>query len=652
MNELKSERLLKDETLRHAEYYGMIQKYDFLYQQAKQKQSFKKLMPLIISEENILLAYRNIKRNKGSLTSACDKVDIKLLEKMKINDFLNETRKRLENYQPEKVRRKEIPKPNGKTRPLGIPSMWDRIIQQCIFQVLEPVCEAYFCEHSYGFRPNRSAEHAIADSVKKINLQHLMYVVDVDIKGFFDEVNHTKLMRQLWTLGIHDKQLLVVIRKILKAPVKMPDGKTILPTKGTPQGGILSPLLANVYLNEFDWWVMKQWEDMPLQTITPQYNSNGSRNKSSEYTAMRATRLKEMYIVRYADDFKIFTNCRESARKIYIATQKWLKERLKLTVSEEKSKITNLKKHSSEFLGFTLRAIKNGKRKNQVKYTANTGITKKAIRKTKQDLVNQIKKIQNSPNSDKTIREIYRYNSIVIGKHNYYRIATNASMQLRTIAHQLETMMYNRFPKATSCNKPNTNGFTHIGEYTGKDKGIIPYLKSKGVRYLMKRPILPLSYIKHKSPMMKKRGINKYTVTGRSLIHNNLVDVTETQLKWLRNNPIINQRATIEYNDNRISLYVAQKGKCAISKEKLLPWEIHCHHKKAWYKSKDDSYQNLIIVKEEIHKLIHATDSKTIQNLIKILELSEPQLKKVNELRSLLDNNKICILNKSKNNSE
>lgn len=130
--------------------------------------------------------------------------------------------------------------------------MWDRIIQQCILQVLEPICEAQFCNRSYGFRPNRSAEHAIADSTKKVNQQNLTYVVDVDIKGFFDEVNHAKLMRQIWTLGIRDKQLLVIIRKILKTPVQMPDGTTMFPTKGTPQGGILSPLLANINLNEFD----------------------------------------------------------------------------------------------------------------------------------------------------------------------------------------------------------------------------------------------------------------------------------------------------------------------------------------------------------------------------------------------------------------
>uniref|UniRef100_UPI0021C7A813 reverse transcriptase domain-containing protein n=1 Tax=Enterococcus faecium TaxID=1352 RepID=UPI0021C7A813 len=145
--------------------------------------------------------------------------------------------------------------------------IWDRIAQQCILQVLEPICEAKFNNHSYGFRPNRSAEHAIADCMARMNQSHMEYVVDVDIKGFFDEVNHTKLMRQIWSMGIRDKQLLLIIRKMLRAPVVLPNGKLIYPTKGTPQGGILSPLLANINLNEFDWWIANQWEEKDAKEL-------------------------------------------------------------------------------------------------------------------------------------------------------------------------------------------------------------------------------------------------------------------------------------------------------------------------------------------------------------------------------------------------
>ncbi|PEA53699.1 group II intron reverse transcriptase/maturase [Bacillus pseudomycoides] len=639
-----SKPMPKDKKLRHNEYYGIQPVLDDLYQKATKRNSFKNLMPIIISDENILLAFRNIKKNKGSKTAACDNVNIKDIERMEQSYFLNEVKRRFQNYQPQKVRRKEIPKPNGKTRPLGIPSMWDRIIQQCILQVLEPICEAQFCTRSYGFRPNRSTEHAIADSVKKVNQQKLTYVVDVDIKGFFDEVNHVKLMRQLWTLGIRDKQLLVIIRKILKAPVQMPDGKTIVPTKGTPQGGILSPLLANVNLNEFDWWISKQWETFKAKKVKPRYKDGIWSNDLVTGVLSKTSKMKPMYIVRYADDFKIFTNTRSNAEKIFKAAQMWLEERLKLPISTEKSKVTNLKKQESEFLGFTLKAVKKGKMKNgNTRYIAETHVSPKALEKTKQDLAKQVKKIQKNSNSIEAIKGINIYHSMVIGKHNYYRIATHASLDFNKMDLELDHMMYNRFPKSTKRGNNNTNGYTNKGKYVGKDKGIKPYLKSKRIKFLMRRPILPISYIQHKNPVMKKQAINKYTAEGRILIHKNLSDITEAELKWLRENPVINKRTTVEYNDNRISLYVAQKGKCSVTGEKLLPWDIHCHHKQLWSETMDDSYKNLTIIKPSIHRLIHATNRETIDQLLCELKLNEEQLGKINKLRKLVKNEEICI---------
>ena len=132
--------------------------------------------------------------------------------------------------------------------------MDDRIIQQCILQVLEPICEAKFHSHSYGFRPNRAASHAIARTTFLMWNSKCHYVVDIDIKGFFDNVNHGKLLKQMWTMGIRDKNLISIIGRILKSKI---EGIGI-PDKGTPQGGIISPLLSNIVLNELDWWLSDQ----------------------------------------------------------------------------------------------------------------------------------------------------------------------------------------------------------------------------------------------------------------------------------------------------------------------------------------------------------------------------------------------------------
>lgn len=256
---------MKRKKIRHNEYYNMVGTFDNLYKQSKEGKNFNKLMDIISSDNNIELAFRNIKGNAGSSTAGVDKKSIKDVSKLSKDKYLQIVKAKLSNYHPKPVRRVEIPKPNGKTRPLGIPTIWDRIIQQCILQVLEPICEAKFHERSNGFRPNRSVENAMAQCYKMINQQHLLYVVDIDIKGFFDNVNHCKLRKQMWNMGIQDKKLLCIISEMLKAPIQMPDGRMEYPTKGTPQGGILSPLLSNIVLNELDWWITSQWELMPTK---------------------------------------------------------------------------------------------------------------------------------------------------------------------------------------------------------------------------------------------------------------------------------------------------------------------------------------------------------------------------------------------------
>ena len=223
----------KNQALRNVEYYDMQAALDELYHKAKKGETFNNLVEIIASENNICLAYRNIKNNKGSETSGTDYKTIRDWEQMPVEEFVSYFQNKIQYYKPKSVRRVEIPKEGkpGETRPLGIPCMDDRLVQQCIKQVIEPICEAHFHNHSYGFRPNRSTEHAIA-RIDFLLINKFHYVVDIDIKGFFDNVNHGKLLKQLWTLGIQDKNLLSILSTILKSEI---EGIGI-PGKGTPQG--------------------------------------------------------------------------------------------------------------------------------------------------------------------------------------------------------------------------------------------------------------------------------------------------------------------------------------------------------------------------------------------------------------------------------
>ena len=289
--------LKKKQKLRNNEYYNLQAVFDKLHEEACNNKQFHYLMQIISREDNILLAYRNIKNNKGSMTKGIDGKTIEYYKNWSEEKFVKHFQGKLSKYQPKSIRRVEIPKEHqpGKTRPLGIPCISDRIIQQCIFQVLEPICEAKFHKHSYGFRPNRATRHAIARVMFLMNNNQLQYVVDIDIKKFFDTIDHGKLLKQMWNLGIQDKNLLSMIGKILKTEI---EGIGI-PNKGSSQGGIISPLLSSIVLNELDWWLSNQWETTKSRH---QYYS-----KSEQDRALKKSKLKEFFFVRYADYTEVET---------------------------------------------------------------------------------------------------------------------------------------------------------------------------------------------------------------------------------------------------------------------------------------------------------------------------------------------------------
>ena len=402
--------------LRYAEYYNNQEQYDNLYQKSLDGESFTKLMKIITSEKNIALAYRNIKKNSGSKTPGSDGKTIKDIEKFETEQVIKRVRNMLNNYNPRTVRRKDIPKPNGTTRPLGIPCIWDRLVQQCILQVLEPICEAKFFQGSYGFRPLKSAENAMNDVYRYINRSHLYYMVEIDIKSFFDNVNHTKLIKQMWSLGIQDKQLICIIKKILKANIQMPNGEIITPSKGTPQGGIISPLLANIVLNEFDWHMESQWSENPLvYKWKGGHAPNGTLSKGSAFREMRKTNLKELHTIRYADDIRILCSNKLDAEKVKDHAIKWLGQRLKLEISKEKTRVVNLNKQYGEFLGIKIRTKRKGNKRVVVSHMCD-----KAIRKVKTSLKEQIIVLEHSGSKAKFEIELAKYNSIVRGVHNYY----------------------------------------------------------------------------------------------------------------------------------------------------------------------------------------------------------------------------------------
>ena len=587
--------------LRYWEYYGMTDTFTDLFERSKQGETFNRLYALITSRENILLAFRTIKSNKGSNTKGIDGRTIDNIKTMKDEEIVEKIQQILLNYQPKKVRRVYIPKPNGDKRPLGIPAIIDRIIQQCFKQVLEPIAEAKFFKHSYGFRPLRSAHHAIARIQNLINNSKLHYIVDIDIKGFFDNINHTLLLKQLWNIGIRDKQVLKIISKMLKAEIDG-EGK---PTKGTPQGGILSPLLSNIVLNDLDQWVAGQWELFETNSI---YNQTYNR-----YRTMKKTKLKEGYIVRYADDFKIMCKDWKTAEKWFHAVRLYLKDRLKLEISPEKSQIVNLRKRKSEFLGFTIWA--EPKRK---KCVAHTGI----VNRKKQDIKRKYKEHINNIKRSPTPQNISKLNSFVLGEHNYFKRATMVNKEFSRIAYDLLKFTYNRLKRIGVYEKPINSSNVYKKFYKNNSRTF----------RVAEIYIFPIANVQHEwNSYQFNQDLTPYTVEGRNKIHQKLKHDILIEINKLMQSNIPDR--TTEYIDNRISRYSMKNGLCEITGTFLFAEDVHCHHYKPVNLGGTDEFKNLRILHKDVHRLIHSTKEETIKRLIKLLKLTDEQIKKVDQYR-------------------
>lgn len=606
MIDLNSNLTKKRQLIRNNEYYDMQLTYDRLFADSKNGKKFTNLIDIISDDSNIMLAYRNIRRNQGSKTPGIDKKTIKYFDDMDTTKYINLIKGKLANYNPKPIRRVEIPKDNGSTRKLGIPCMVDRLVQQCIKQVLEPICEAKFHKHSYGFRPNRSAHHALARLNFLINRGKMHYAVDIDIKGFFDNVNHGKLLKQIWSMGIRDKNLISIISKMLKSEIV----GIGTPTKGTPQGGILSPLLSNIVLNELDWWISNQWETM--NGLKHEYSCFRSR-----YQALHTTGLKKMFIVRYADDFKIVCADYKSAQKIFIATKDWLKNRLGLEISPNKSKVTNLRKNNTEFLGFKIKAKLKGN-----KYIAHTNMSEKSKRKVIEKIKKQIKVIFNKNDRN----EVNRYNAIVCGEHQYYKYATNINHNMSDINYYVSRYRYNKLRLSWKREYKMTEGYERLyGDYKSKMfsiKGII---------------LFPIYGCTTKPPICFKQEICNYTHKGRKFIHEYLKGYGHT-LRRLMVSQIGSDEESLKYYDNRIAKLIEQNGRDYISGKGLVYDNMECHHIIPKDMGGTNDYKNLVWISSESHKLIHCTQAETIHKYLAQSKLTKKALNKVNTLRKKAGN--------------
>lgn len=344
------------------------------------------LQDLVLDRNNLNRAYLQVKKNRGAAGIDGMTVD-ELLQYLRENKDELITGLKTSSYKPFPVKRVNIPKPNGGIRKLGVPTVVDRVIQQALAQVLSPIFERVFSDNSYGFRPNRSAHDAI-HKVEEIYNHGYHYVVDLDLTAYFDNVNHDLLIKFIQQY-VTDPWVLKLIRKFLTSGV-MDQGLFVRSDKGTPQGGPISPLLANVYLNELD----------------------------KELTR------RGHYFVRYADDCNIYVKSPRAGERVTRSITKFLETKLKVKVNKDKTKIGSPLR--LKFLGFSLVGGRDG---------AHARPANEAKRKVKQEL----KRITRRNRGVSLTRMFKEINQKMRGWLQYYSIG-----QMRSFIQRLDQWLRSR----------------------------------------------------------------------------------------------------------------------------------------------------------------------------------------------------------------
>lgn len=482
---------------------------------------YERIYRILFNEEMFMLAYENIKSKPGNMTAGTDGKTIDGTTLNRIGKIIDNLK--TESYQPKPARRVYIPKKNGKKRPLGIPSFEDKLVQEVVRMILEAVYEGHFEDTSHGFRPKRSCHTAL--TCIQQTFTGVKWFIEGDIKGFFDNIDHQTLI-DILRMRIADERFLRLIAKFLKAGY-VEDWKYNRTYSGTPQGGIVSPILANIYLDQFDKY---------MQEYTQSFNKGKKRQMSKKYVCLntRTVNLRKKWrdetdkekksllldnlqsmqkqmlampsmdemdenyrrlrYIRYADDFLIgVIGAKEDCEKIKTDIATFMRERLNLELSDEKTLITHAQEEA-KFLGFniTVNSSQDLKRNRKgilrrahrskvlLKLSSETvknklqslGVVRFAEENGKTVWKPQIRKALIGMKADKMVA---KYNLEIRGFYNYYCIANNVAASCTNFGYIMKYSLYK-----TLARKYNSSLRKIIRKYTHNRVFSIPYKDSKG----------------------------------------------------------------------------------------------------------------------------------------------------------------------------
>ncbi len=589
------------------------QTLDFLYEKSKEGIAFTGLVEAMVNEVTIVTAIHNIKSNKGSKTAGVDQMKMDKYLQMPKEDLIALIRDNFSNYKPKPARRVYIPKKNGKQRPLGIPTVLDRIIQECVRIIIEPICEARFYPHSYGFRPYRAQKHAIRDIVNVINASTFsqdqpVWAVEGDIKGCFDNIDHRILLKKIWRIGIHDKRVIKMIHQMLKAGY-IESGTLNDTNLGTMQGGILSPLLSNVYLNDFDWFVGRMYMEPHRQC---KYKCNDTRR-------LKWSGVTPKYNFRFADDWVILTSTEQEAYRLKRMLTKYFRNKMKLELSQEKTFVTDLRTEGIHFLGFVVKAEKKRRTPDPRTWTDNlVGKPLPDMERLKdkiQKIANEVREIGEITERSVQAAQIQRVNSMIVGLAQYLQpsICSHAFHAIdRRINNTALAVWKRRFPKHYNkyqipleklCNLPHR----HEG-YKSKTFAVPIEGEWFGITYAF------ITHSKYESKPFDQR-MTPYSEEGRRIYsyyrnRSKPLPCDRPSVNTARDIQLSVYTKTVfnfEYFMNREYAYNRDNGKCKCCKTPLfLDDKKYCYHIKGELPlDKVNKVQNLIWLCNSCYRMVN-----------------------------------------------
>ena len=575
------------------------------------KADMRKLHPMVYDMNNVAFAVRQLSKTKGRMAKGQDGTNYQTLENYSIAELSEIVKDRLLNKKMDYVRRTYIPKgKSGKMRPLGICSVWDKLVEKCIQLVIEPYCETRFVNSSFGFREQVSQHNALAKV--KNQCQTMPFVLSVDLQNYFGTIDPQIAYREMWHIGIKDQVILNYVYRFIKKGY-FEDSCRHEDPLGAPQGSSLGPLISNLYLHRFDVWLKDQgdcWHDKTLK----KFHDPGNKRRN-----LGRTNLKVGIHVRFADDILVLCKDRGDAERFRISITKYLTANMKLKINEEKTKIYDLTKECMKYLGyeFYVRDFICKTKKGVLKVN-------NLLPKAKEDeIVEKCGELLKAIRDKIGFETIHAWNTYVVGLHNYYCGMTHFYQCFWQIGWRIYKLFYHTMNKrVTFTNEQKYKNDFMNGRYSSWGK--------KGYYCFETYPIIEIRWanwdstlIDHTKSIIRTNPYEYGKQKHKPGVSLEDIDYLVNTSKYIKNSRLAMFR---------ISKYSSVKGKSYLSGDYVPVEEYHCHHIIPQKKGCSHDFGNLCVLAETEHLILHGSNPE------KLYELYPKKRKRIDFLISQLNN--------------